>query len=258
MPPLSHDISLQDEVILITGGAVRLGKAIALECARRGAKIAITYNHSEEEAQQTVAELNAIAPDGALALQAELTDTKVLLELSAKVLSHFGKVTALVNNAAIFQRTPWEETDIDAWEKAFDAHIAINAKVPYWLARHFGEIFLQQQHGNIINIADIHAWRPLKNYVPYCLSKAAVVSLTHSLAKALAPQVRVNGIAPGTILLPSQTQGEADDEATLCARVPLQRLGTPEEIAQSAAFLIGGPQFISGHIISVDGAEQWR
>jgi len=249
-------ISLQDEVIVITGGAVRLGRAIALECACAGANIAITYRHSKKEAAQTVDELNAINPDCAVAFQAELTDTKVLSQLPAKVLSHFGAVTALVNNAAIFQRTPFEKTSAQDWEAAFDAHVNTNLKTPYMLCHYFGEIFLQQKKGQIVNIADIHARRPLKNYTPYCISKAGVVTLTESLAKALAPYVRVNCIAPGTILLPSEKQGEGDDEVTLRQRVPLQRLGTPEEIAQSVAFLLGGPQFITGHILNVDGGEQ--
>lgn len=251
-------ISLQNEVIVITGGAVRLGRAISLECARAGAKIAITYNHSASEAAQTVDDLNAINPDSAAAFQAELTDTKVLSQLPSKVLSHFGAVTALVNNAAIFQRTPFEETDAQDWEAAFDAHVNTNLKAPYMLCRYFGEVFLQQEKGSIVNIADIHAQRPLKNYTPYCISKAGVVTLTQSLAKALAPHVRVNCIAPGTILLPSQTQGEADDEETLRERVPMKRLGTPEEIAQSVEFLLGGPKFITGHILTVDGGEHLR
>jgi NAD(P)-dependent dehydrogenase (short-subunit alcohol dehydrogenase family) len=249
-------ISLQNEVIVITGGAVRLGRAIALECARAGAKIAITYNHSASEAARTVDDLNAINPNSVAAFQAELTNAKVRSQLPAKVLSHFGTVTALVNNAAIFQRTPFEETDAQDWEAAFDAHINTNLKAPYMLCRHFGEVFLQQKKGSIVNFADIHAQRPLKNYTPYCISKAGVVTLTQSLAKALAPHVRVNCIAPGTILLPSENQGEADDEATLRERIPLKRLGTPEEIAQSVAFLLGGPQFITGHILNVDGGEQ--
>lgn len=251
-------ISLQDEVIVITGGAVRLGRAIALECACAGAKIAITYNHSDAQAAQTVDDLNAINPNCAAAFQAELTDSKVLSELPAKVLSHFGTVTALVNNAGIFQRTPFAETNAHDWEAAFDAHVNVNLKAPYMLCHYFGEVFLQQKRGAIINIADIHAQRPLKNYTPYCISKAGVITLTQSLAKAFAPQVRVNCIAPGTILLPSENQGEADDEATLRERVPMKRLGTPEEIAQSVVFLLGGPNFITGHVLSVDGGEHLR
>src|SRR5690606_4113177 len=172
--------------------------------------------------------------------------------------SHFGKVTALVNSAAIFQRTPFEETNAQHWETAFDAHVNTNLKAPYMLCRYFGEVFLTQQKGSIVNIADIHAQKPLKNYTPYCISKAGVITLTQSLAKALAPHVRVNCIAPGTILLPSEQQGEADDETTLRERIPLKRLGTPEEIAQSVAFLLAGPEFITGHVLNVDGGEHLR
>lgn len=112
--------------------------------------------------------------------------------------------------------------------------------------------------GSIVNMADIYAIRPLANYVPYCISKAGVVMLTQSLAKALAPNVRVNCLCPGTILLPSETQGEADEETELLKRIPFGRLGTVEEIAQAAVFLLAGPQFITGAILPVDGAQILR
>jgi NAD(P)-dependent dehydrogenase (short-subunit alcohol dehydrogenase family) len=167
-------------------------------------------------------------------------------------------VDALVNNAAIFRRTPWETLQ----EADFDTHIASNLKAPFLLSKAFGDLFLQQKSGVIVNIADIHGLRPLKNYIPYCVSKAGLITLTEATAKALAPSVRVNCICPGTILPPSETQGDSgeysDDVQALAARVPLKRLGTPHEIAQSVVFLIGGPQFISGAVLTVDGAERLR
>ena len=141
---------------------------------------------------------------------------------------------------------------------AFDEHIAANLKAPYLLSKIFGDLFLQQQRGAIVNLADIYGIRPLGNYAPYCVSKAGLLMLTQSLAKALAPRVRVNAICPGTILPPSETQNENDEIAELVARVPLGRLGTSEEIAQAVVFLIGGPQFISGAILPVDGAQSLR
>jgi NAD(P)-dependent dehydrogenase (short-subunit alcohol dehydrogenase family) len=109
-----------------------------------------------------------------------------------------------------------------------------------------------------VNIADIYGLRPLKNYIPYCISKAGVVMLTEALAKALAPAVRVNCLCPGTILVPSEPQGQNDDEASLTPKIPLGRLGSPEEVAAAVVFLIGGPQFITGAILPLDGAQRLR
>jgi pteridine reductase len=253
-------ISLQNQVVVVTGGAVRLGRAIALACADAGASVAITYNTSRDKARQTVADLQRCGRDGAEfhAFQADVAVEADVARVAEEVLHAFGHVTALVNNAAIFRRTPFSTMT----EADFDDHIRANLKGPYLLSKRFGDIFLEQGTGAIVNIADIHGLRPLKNYVPYCISKAGVVMLTEALAKALAPTVRVNCICPGTILLPSETQGEddesGDDEATLTTRIPLRRLGTPEEIADAVVFLIGGPQFISGAILPVDGAQRLR
>jgi NAD(P)-dependent dehydrogenase (short-subunit alcohol dehydrogenase family) len=255
------NISLENEVVVVTGGAKRLGRAIAVECARSGASVAITYNHSADEAQSTLKELQAQSTSSAqrfAAFQCEVSERAEVERLGDEVLRAFGTATALVNNAAIFRRTPFAETSAADWEAAFDEHIAANLKGPYLLSRYFGEIFLQQKHGNIVNIADIHGLRPLKNYAPYCVSKAGVVMLTEVLAKALVPSVRVNCICPGTILVPSQMQGEADDVESLQRNVPLGRLGTPEEIASAVIFLLGGPQFISGAVLPVDGAQRLR
>jgi NAD(P)-dependent dehydrogenase (short-subunit alcohol dehydrogenase family) len=251
--------SLQGQSLVVTGGAVRVGRAIALHCAHAGANVAITYNHSEPEAHKTLSAMQALNHEGRFAaVAADVSRAADVENLKQRVLEELGGATALVNSAAIFRRTPFA----DMTEADFDDHIASNLKGPYLLSKAFGDLFVEQQRGAIVNIADIHGLRPLKNYVPYCVSKAGVIMLTQALAKALAPHVRVNCICPGTILLPSETQGEddeySDDEMHLRSRVPLGRFGTPEEIAQTVAFLIGGPQFISGAILPVDGAELLR
>ena len=252
------NISLENEVVVVTGAAARLGRAIALECARAGAKVAITYNHSQDEAKQTLTLLQQAAPhhpqEGFCAFQADVSQAVDVQRLAAQVQSTLGTPTALVNNAAIFRRTPFDTLT----EADFDAHIAANLKGPYLMCKQFGDIFLENKRGHIVNFADIHALRPLKNYLPYCLSKAGVVMLTQSLALALAPHVRVNCICPGTILVPSETQGEDDELEQLLPKIPLQRLGTPDEIAATVVFLLGGPQFISGAILPVDGAQRLR
>ena len=246
---------MQNETVIITGGAKRIGRAIALNCAQNGANVAITYRTSHDEAQELISELREMAPQGKFAaFRADVSRADDVEKLADSVLQTFDGVTALVNNAAIFRRTPFNAMN----EDDFDEHIAANLKAPYLMSKTFGDLFLQQKRGSILNFADIHGLRPLKNYIPYCVSKAGVVMLTEALAKALAPHVLVNCICPGTILLPSQTQGENDDEASLIARIPLQRTGTLEEIAETAHFLLFGPSFISGAILPVDGAERLK
>lgn len=253
------NISLKGQTIVVTGGAKRVGGAIALQCAQSGADVAITFNTSGEAASTLVAQLEHQFPDQKFAaLRCELSQSAAIADLLPQILHKFGSVSALVNNAAIFRRTPFSETPISDWERAFDDHIAANLKAPYLLGKHFGDYFLEQKNGCIINIADIYGLRPLKNYAPYCVSKAGLVMLTEVLAKALAPDVRVNCICPGTILLPSEIQDEDEDVELLTQRIPLNRLGTPEEIAQTVLFLIGGPQFISGAVLAVDGAQRLK
>jgi pteridine reductase len=253
------NISLENEVVVVTGGAKRLGRAIALECAASGASVAITYNRSQDEASTLVAQLRHQYPHRQFAtFGCELSQTDDIARLNVEILQEFGKVTALVNNAAIFQRTPFEETSTLDWERAFDDHLSANLKAPYLLSKHFGDHFLEQRRGCIVNMADIHGLRPLKNYASYCISKAGIVMLTEVLAKALAPHVRVNCLCPGTILEPSQIQGEGDDVALLSTNIPQGRAGTPEEIAAAVVFLIGGPQFISGAVLPVDGAQRLK
>lgn len=262
-------ISLQDKTVVVTGGARRLGRAIVLQCAAAGANVAVTFNHSEAEARELIEMLQIEYSKARFAcFRAELSQSEDVRRLTDEVVQTFGRVDALVNNAAIFRRTPFETMT----EDDFDNHIASNLKAPFLLCKSFGDVFLAQKSGAIVNIADIHGLRPLKNYIPYCVSKAGVISLTEGLAKALAPHVRVNCLCPGTILPPSETQnapaqsvempgskeGYSDDMAQLAARIPLGRLGSPEEIAQTVVFLIGGPQFISGAILPVDGAEHLR
>ena len=257
-------ISLENEVVVVTGGASRIGRAIALECASAGASVAITFNHSHDEAQQTLSDLQArstLERQNFAAFQCDVTQADENWKLKGDVLAAFGKATALINNAAIFRRAPLAETEYADWEKSFDEHIAANLKGPYLLSKLFGELFAAQEQGCIVNIGDIHGQRPLKNYVAYCLSKAGLLTLTQSTAKALAPHVRVNAVCPGTILLPSENQiGDefAGDAHQLISRVPLKRLGTAEEIARTVVFLIGGPQFITGAILPVDGGEHLR
>ena len=249
-------ISLQGQTVVVTGGAKRLGRAVAVECARAGADVIITYRTSRDEAARTVEDLQNIAPRAKFAAYAlDVSSNQEVVKFVQTLEADFGGATALVNNAAIFERTPVDVLD----EAAFDAHINANLKGPYLLSTQFAALFKKKNGGHILNFADIHAWRPLANYVPYCVSKAGVVMLTQSMAKALAPDVRVNCICPGTILLPAGENSETmGSEAELLARIPMRRMGTEREIAQTAVFLLGGPAFITGAIVPVDGGESLR
>ena len=249
-------ISLRGETVLITGGARRIGREIALACAQAGADVGITFNSSEEEARATVEELRGLGVRAEM-FPLDVGDAKRIEKLVEEVRGNLGVPTALVNNAAIFRRTPWNEIT----SESFDAHISANLRGPFLLSKAFGDVFLENRFGHIVNIADIHGQKPLKNYGPYCISKAGLISLTQWLAKTLAPDVRANCICPGTILLPSETQNDGeygDDETSLAARVPLGRIGNAREIADTVVFLLGGPGFVSGAILAVDGAEHLR
>ena len=247
-------ISLAGQTVVVTGGARRLGRAIALECARAGADVVISYRTSQEEAAQTLQDLQNLAPDQRFAAYTlDVSRSDDVVKFVESIEAEFGGATALVNNAAIFERTP-----VGSWdEAAFDAHIDTNLKGPYLLSVGFARMFQSRENGgHIVNVADINAWRPLANYVPYGVSKAGLVMLTRGMAKALAPHVRVNCVCPGTITLPDdQAMGS---ETELVARIPMRRTGTAQEIAQSAVFLLGGPQFITGAILAVDGGESLR
>jgi len=244
------EISLQGHVVVVTGGARRLGRAIALACAAAGAEVAITYRSSRDEALGTVAALEKTAPGRRFAAYpCEVSSPADVIALAASAVRDFGFVSDLVNCAAIFRRTPFAELT----EADFDEHIASNLKGPYLTCKTFGDHFLERGAGSIVNFGDIYGERPLANYVPYCLSKAGVLMLTRSVAKALAPNVRCNCVCPGTILAPSEAQD--DSEGPPLQRIPFGRMGTPEEIAETVVFLLGGPAFITGAILPVDGGQ---
>ena len=244
-------ISLAEKTVLIIGGAKRIGRAVALECARNGANVAFTFHTSHRDAQTTLKELRQLAPTQKFAAFAlDVTQSDGWNELAQNVEREFGSVFGFVFCAAIFERTPPATlTELD-----FDRHIAANLKGPFLGCHTFG--LRLQVGGAIVLFSDIYATRPLLNYIPYCASKAGVEMLSKGFAKALAPrQIRVNCVAPGAIL-----PGENDEDSIeeLVARVPLARLGQTEEVARSVLFLLSGTGFITGVSLSVDGGQLLR
>lgn len=241
-------MNLKGKNIVITGSGIRVGKTIALTLARKGANIVIHYNTSEVEAKMTREEVEAYGVD-TLLVQADLSKKEDLYKLYNLVMSQWKHVDILINNAAIFYKTPFLESS----DEDFDNFININLKAPYILSRLFGKEMVRQKSGKIINIADVSAFRPWANFVPYCISKSGIVALTQGLAKALAPYVTVNAVAPGTVLLAEDA--DPGMEKSLIEKTPLQRIGSPVDIANTVLFLLEGTTFINGEIIRVDGGR---
>ncbi len=239
-----------NRVVLITGAAQRLGAATARLLQARGWRIALHCRHSRADADALAAELNAGRPDSCRVFVADLALDSDIARLAADTLAAWGRVDALVNNASSFYTTQVEAATPAQWDDLF----ASNARAPFFLAQALLPA-LRDSRGAIINLLDIHASRPLDGHTLYCMAKAAHSMLTLSLAKELAPEVRVNGVAPGAILWPSTGAPDPAAQARLLAGIPLERLGTPADIAGTIAFLLEDAPYITGQIIAVDGGR---
>lgn len=245
MPP-----SLQNKTVLVIGGARRIGRAVALECARSGANVVFTFHTSKAEADETLSLLHDLAPQRRFAAFAlDVSHADRWKEVAELVEGEFGQVFGMVFCAAIFERTPLETLREDDLER----HLATNTKGPYLGCLTFGERLADG--GAIVLFSDIYASKPLANYIPYCVSKAGVEMVAKGFAKALAPRVRVNCLAPGAIL---PGDGDEDSIDVLVARVPMGRLGRVEEVAEAVVFLLGGASFISGAVLPLDGGQLLR
>jgi pteridine reductase len=238
-------------VALITGGAQRIGSEIVRHLHSTGFTIALHYRSSAEQAQALAAQLCSQRPDSCHLFQADLESIPELRQLAADVLSQYGELALLVNNASGFHSTPIHSCT----EAQFDSMLGSNLKGPYFLIQALLP-GLQQAGGCIVNILDVHVERPLLHFNAYCAAKAGLASLTRSLALELGPVVRVNGVAPGAILWPDDD--EAYDQATrrdTVASTPLQRMGEPADIARTVKFLACDAPFITGSVICVDGGR---
>lgn len=246
---MSSQNSLSGKVALVTGAARRIGAAIATRLHRSGADVAIHYRGSAAEAAALVDKLNGIRADSAAAFQADLIDTPVLPGLVDDVIGWRGRLDILVNNASTFYPTPPGEITEAHWDDLMGS----NLKAPLFLSQ-AALPELQKTGGAIVNIVDIHAQRPLRNHTVYGPAKAALAMLTRSLAKDLAPAVRVNGVSPGAILWPENELDEAAKRAIL-EQVPLERAGDPDDIAGAVLFLVQDATYVTGQIIAVDGGR---
>ncbi len=240
---------ISSPVALVTGSARRIGAAIARRLHAEGYDLALHYLRSGAEMQALAAELESARPGSVLTLQADLCEFDRLPELVVRTVGRFGRLDALVNNASSFQPTPIGMATPQQWDDLFGS----NARAPFFLAQAAAP-HLKAAGGAIVNLVDLYAERPLAGHTLYCMAKAALVMATRSLAVELAPEVRVNAIAPGAILWPENEAADSVQQAIL-ARTPLARTGTPEEIAATVCWLLCGATYTTGQVINVDGGR---
>jgi len=240
---------LDNRVALITGAARRVGAVIARTLHARGMNVVLHYRSSGNEAEALREQLNAIRPHSAITCPCDLHQTQaldILIEQSAQA---WGRLDALVNNASTFYPTPVGAITEAHW----DDLVGSNLKAPLFLSQAAAP-HLKKHRGCIINIADIHAGRPLKNYTVYSIAKAGLVMLTKSLARELGPEIRVNAVAPGAIMWPEKELDEIVKQRII-AGTALKRQGEPGDVARAVLFLIRDADYISGEVITVDGGR---
>jgi pteridine reductase len=239
----------QQSVVLVTGGARRVGAAIARHLHAAGCTLAIHYHRSAADAEALSAEFNGVRADSAATFAGALEDDATPEALIGAVLSRFGRLDGLVNNASAFYPTPIGQTTPAHWDDLF----AANARGPFFLAQ-AATPALREARGAIVNIVDIYAERPLGGHTVYSMAKAALVMLTQALAKDLAPDVRVNAVAPGAILWPMS--GKPDDAVdALLAKTPMARKGDPRDVAEAVRWLLKDAHYTTGQVIRVDGGR---
>jgi len=236
-------------VALITGASRRVGAVVARTLHAAGYDLALHYRHSSDEADALAKDLEQQRPNSTLLLQADLANLAALPGLIEKLLAHFGRLDALINNASAFYATPLDSATPTQWNELF----ASNAQAPFFLTQ-AAIPALREARGGIVNMLDIYAERPLAGYTLYCMAKASLAAMTRSLALELGPDIRVNGIAPGAVLWPAE--GKSDEEQNeLLSRTPLKRAGTPEDVASAILWLLRDAHYTTGQVVHVDGGR---
>ncbi len=243
--------NLHGKIVLVTGGARRVGAAICRHLHQRGATLMIHYRASDVAALALATEFTQQRPNSASTIAGDLLNTVSLPNLVEQTLTRFGRLDVLINNASSFFATPVGEINEASW----DDLVGSNLKAPLFLSQAAAPA-LNEASGCIINISDIHADRPLRNYVVYSIAKAGLTAMTRALALELGPRVRVNAIAPGPILWPeNNAHFDESNQQRIISQTILERAGEPEEIARAAAFLISDATYTTGQVIAVDGGR---
>lgn len=240
-------MDLSGRVALVTGGAVRVGRALSLGLAGAGARIIVHYNSSRTAADALIAKIGADGGE-AVAIGADLSHQSGVERLAEEAEAAFGGVDVLVNSASIFPAEPLAAVDEALWDRTQ----AINVKAPFFLTQRLGARMRGRGQGVIINLCDLSGIEVWQGYAAHSITKAGLVHLTRVAARALAPEVRVNGIAPGTVLPPADLS--AEEVERLAARAPLRRIGSPEDVVGAALYLIGA-DFVTGEVLVVDGGR---
>lgn len=243
--------SLNNKVVLITGGAKRVGAAICRELHACGAQLMIHYKSSTNEARALQAELNLQRANSVAIIQGDLLNIAVLPSLIQETVKHFGKLDVLINNASSYYATEIGAITEDNWQDL----VGSNLKAPMFLAQ-AAATELRKNHGCIVNITDMHIERPKKGYVVYSVAKAGLVTLTKSLAHELSPEVRVNAVAPGPVQWPENNpQFDEVYRQRVISQTLLKKIGEPKDIAKAVKFLVADAPFITGHVLAVDGGR---
>jgi pteridine reductase len=243
------DDSLAGKAALVTGGARRVGAAIARRLHAAGANVVLHYRDSEADATRLASALNAARAKSAAKVKAELLAPVAPRALVAAALETFGRLDLLVNNASTFFPVAVGAMEPSHWEEL----IGSNLRAPLFIAQQ-AAAELARNEGSIVNIVDIHADRPLRGYALYSIAKAGLAAMTRSLALELAPRVRVNGVAPGAIAWPDDGQVADEERTRILATTPLARIGSPDDVARAVHFLASAP-FVTGQILAVDGGR---
>lgn len=241
-------MKLFGKAALVTGAARRLGRAIALALAEEGCDVAIAFRTSADEAEETARRVRGLGRR-AMLLEADLADPQAAAALPGRVAAKFGGLNIVVNNASVFEPAPLAKLDAATMQRT----LAVNVVAPVLIARAAAEHLKTAGDGRIVNVTDISSERPWTGYLAYCASKAALESATRSLAKELAPHILVNAVAPGIVTLPEGMDDAARD--AIVERIPVRRVGSPEEVAAGVMYFIRDARYTSGMILRVDGGR---
>ncbi len=239
---------LTGQVALVTGAGRRIGRIIALTLARAGASVVVNYHRSREEARDTARQIVAEGVRG-IALKADVSSPRQVTRMFREVEERFGRLDILVNNAAIFYPRAWDKLSEEDWDRI----LGTNLKGTFFCAQAGARLMMRRKSGHIINISSLGGLQAWPGYMHYCSSKAGVIMLTRCLAKALAPHIRVNSVAPGTILFPDEERTPMIE--SVIRATPLKQAGRAEDIAQMVLFLATRAEFVTGQIFAVDGGK---